>query len=131
MPFLTAGLWMGAFWAQEAWANYWGWDSKENSALISWLIYIIYIHLRMLGGYRGQKAMAVLMAGGDVRGGQVVGASDAKGAGPASEVFTPEDVAASFYRNMGLDHCKEYHTNTGRPIRLVREGEVIEELFVG
>ena len=63
IPFLTAGLWMGAFWAQEAWANYWGWDSKENSALISWLVYIVYIHLRMLGGYRGEKAMAVLMGG--------------------------------------------------------------------
>jgi len=63
MPFLTAGLFMGAFWAQEAWANYWGWDSKENSALISWLVYVVYIHLRMLGGYRGDKAMAVLMGG--------------------------------------------------------------------
>jgi cytochrome c-type biogenesis protein CcsB len=63
MPFLTAGLWMGAFWAQEAWANYWGWDSKENSALITWLIYVVYIHLRMLGGYRGEKAMALLMGG--------------------------------------------------------------------
>ena len=63
IPFLTAGLFMGAFWAQEAWANYWGWDSKENSALISWLIYVGYIHLRMLGGYRGEKAMAVLLGG--------------------------------------------------------------------
>ncbi|MDZ4771853.1 MAG: cytochrome c biogenesis protein CcsA [Planctomycetota bacterium] len=62
-PFLTAGLWMGAFWAQEAWANYWGWDSKENSALITWLVYVLYIHLRMLGGYRGSKAMSVLVAG--------------------------------------------------------------------
>lgn len=62
-PFLTAGVWMGAFWAQEAWANYWGWDSKENSALITWLVYVVYIHLRMLGGYRGAKAMGVLMAG--------------------------------------------------------------------
>lgn len=62
-PFLTAGLWMGAFWAQEAWANYWGWDSKENSALITWLVYVVYIHLRMLGGYRGAKAMSVLVGG--------------------------------------------------------------------
>ncbi len=62
-PFLTAGLFMGAFWAQEAWANYWGWDSKENSALITWLVYVIYVHVRMLGGYRGEKAMAVLMGG--------------------------------------------------------------------
>lgn len=63
IPFLTAGLWMGAFWAQEAWANYWGWDSKENSALITWLVYIVYIHLRLLGGYRGAKAMSVLVGG--------------------------------------------------------------------
>ncbi len=63
IPFLTAGVWMGAFWAQEAWANYWGWDSKENTALITWLVYILYIHLRMLGGYRGSKAMAVLVGG--------------------------------------------------------------------
>lgn len=63
IPFLTAGLWMGSFWAQEAWANYWGWDSKENSALISWLIYVVYMHLRLLGGYRGAKAMGVLMSG--------------------------------------------------------------------
>ncbi len=63
IPFLTAGLFMGAFWAQEAWANYWGWDSKENSALITWLVYVVYIHLRMLGGYRGEKAMAVLVGG--------------------------------------------------------------------
>lgn len=62
-PFLTAGLWMGAFWAQEAWANYWGWDSKENSALITWLVYVIYVHLRLLGGYRGAKAMSALVAG--------------------------------------------------------------------
>jgi cytochrome c-type biogenesis protein CcsB len=63
IPFLTAGVFMGAFWAQEAWANYWGWDSKENSALITWLVYVVYIHLRMLGGYRGEKAMALLTAG--------------------------------------------------------------------
>jgi len=62
-PFLTAGLFMGAFWAQEAWANYWGWDSKENTALISWLIYVLYVHVRLLGGYRGSKAMGVLVAG--------------------------------------------------------------------
>jgi len=62
-PFLTAGLFMGAFWAQEAWANYWGWDSKENSALITWLVYVGYVHLRMLGGYRGERAMAVLLGG--------------------------------------------------------------------
>jgi cytochrome c-type biogenesis protein CcsB len=63
IPFLTAGLYMGAFWAQEAWANYWGWDSKENTALVTWLVYVAYLHVRMLGGYRGERSMAVLLGG--------------------------------------------------------------------
>lgn len=62
-PFLTAGLMMGAFWAQEAWALYWGWDSKETSALISWLIYVIYLHLRFVAGWKGEKGLAVILSG--------------------------------------------------------------------
>ncbi len=62
-PFLTAGLIQGALWAQEAWARYWGWDSKEVSALISWLFYVIYLHLRFVAGWRGERAMALLVAG--------------------------------------------------------------------
>jgi ABC-type transport system involved in cytochrome c biogenesis permease subunit len=62
-PFLTSGLIQGALWAQEAWANYWGWDSKEVSALISWLFYLIYLHLRLIAGWRGEKAMMLLCAG--------------------------------------------------------------------
>jgi cytochrome c-type biogenesis protein CcsB len=62
-PFLTSGLIQGALWAQEAWANYWGWDSKEVSALISWFFYLIYLHLRLIAGWRGEKAMMLLCAG--------------------------------------------------------------------
>lgn len=62
-PFLTAGLMQGALWAQEAWAIYWGWDSKEVSALISWLFYASYLHLRYLAGWRGEKGMLLLCAG--------------------------------------------------------------------
>lgn len=62
-PFLTAGLWMGAFWAQEAWALYWGWDSKETSALISWLIYVVYLHLRFVAGWKGERGLWVIIAG--------------------------------------------------------------------
>ena len=43
--------------------------------------------------------------------------------------FSPDDVAASFYYNLGIDHTKEYHTSTGRPITIVRNGTVIRELF--
>ena len=48
---LTAGLLLGAVWAKEAWGDYWSWDPKENWALISWLIFVIYLHLRRTRGY--------------------------------------------------------------------------------
>ena len=48
---LTAGLLLGAIWAKEAWGDYWSWDPKENWALISWLIFVIYLHLRRTRGY--------------------------------------------------------------------------------
>jgi ABC-type transport system involved in cytochrome c biogenesis permease subunit len=63
-PFLTAGLIQGALWAQEAWALYWGWDSKEVSALISWIFYVVYLHLRYVAGWRGEKGMWILLFGG-------------------------------------------------------------------
>lgn len=75
------------------------------------------------------RAMFLLLAGGGVRGGQVIGASDANGMGPASEVITPDQAAASFYHSLGIDHRKEYHTATGRPVMIVREGSVIPGLF--
>ncbi len=75
------------------------------------------------------RCMFMLMAGGGVRGGQVIGKSDATASGPANEGFSPDDVAASFYHNLGIDHTKEFHTNTGRPVMIVRDGTVIESLF--
>lgn len=75
------------------------------------------------------RAMFTLLAGGGVRGGQVLGASDEKGMVPAGDGFSPDDVAASFYYNLGIDHTKEYHEATGRPITIVRHGEVIRKLF--
>ncbi len=75
------------------------------------------------------RAMFVLMAGGGMKGGQVIGASDEKGMGPAAEAITPDQVAASFYHSLGIDHTKEYHTPTGRPVMIVREGGLIEQLI--
>ncbi|MDP4207688.1 MAG: cytochrome c biogenesis protein CcsA [Bacteroidota bacterium] len=43
---LTLGLIFGALWAKEVWGHYWTWDPKETWALLTWLIYLIYIHLR-------------------------------------------------------------------------------------
>jgi hypothetical protein len=77
------------------------------------------------------RAMFSLLAGGGIKAGQVVGASDAKGMEPDGKGFTPDDVAASFYHSLGIDHRKEYHTPTGRPVMIVRDGNVIPELFGG
>jgi hypothetical protein len=75
------------------------------------------------------RCMFMLMAGGGIRGGQVVGKSDDKATLPASTGYSPDDAAASFYHNLGIDHTKEYHSNTGRPITIVRNGTVIEDLL--
>ncbi len=60
MVALTFGLVMGAVWGKEAWGDYWSWDPKENMALVSWLAYLVYLHLRLVRGWRGRPAMAVL-----------------------------------------------------------------------
>ena len=43
--------------------------------------------------------------------------------------ISPDDVAARSTTRLGIDHTKEYHTNTGRPIMIVRDGHVIPALF--
>jgi hypothetical protein len=76
------------------------------------------------------RAMFVLLGGGGMKGGQVIGASDDKGMGPAGGGgFAPEDVAASFYHSLGIDARKEYRTPTGRPVAIVRNGTIVHELF--
>jgi hypothetical protein len=75
------------------------------------------------------RAMFMLMAGGGVKGGQVIGATDEKGMGPKEKGFSPDDVAASFYHCLGIDPKKEYQTGTGRPVMIVRDGTIIPELF--
>ena len=49
LAFLTFGMLSGARWAKEAWGHYWNWDPKETWALITWLSYMLYIHLRLMG----------------------------------------------------------------------------------
>ncbi len=75
------------------------------------------------------RCMFMLMAGGGVRGGQVIGESDDTASGPRHEGISPDDVAASFYYNLGIDPNIEYDTSTGRPITLVRDGNIIKDLF--
>lgn len=69
------------------------------------------------------------IAGGGVRGGRVVGSSDAKGAFPATDPKTPQDVLATIYRHLGVDTTIAYHDQLGRPIAVLRSGRPIDELF--
>ncbi len=76
------------------------------------------------------RCMFMLMAGGGVKGGQVLGESNDNATMPKDEKgYSPDNVAASFYHALGIDPAHEYHTNTGRPIMIVREGNVIPALF--
>lgn len=52
--FLTIGLTTGAVWANVAWGRYWSWDPKETWSLITWLIYALYLHLRLVRGWKGK-----------------------------------------------------------------------------
>ncbi len=75
-------------------------------------------------------AMSVLMAGAGIPGGQIVGATDAKGYYASENVYRPEDFAASVYTKMGVDPNQVLHTTAGRPVALVNNGRLIRELFV-
>jgi uncharacterized protein (DUF1501 family) len=74
------------------------------------------------------RAMSMVLAGCGLRSGQVYGRTDAQGADVTAEACTPEDVAATALHALGIDHMKEYHTSTGRPIHIVREGRVLRRL---
>jgi cytochrome c-type biogenesis protein CcsB len=52
-PFQTLLLITGAIWAQEAWTRAWSWDPKETWALVTWLTYAAYLHVRVQRGVRG------------------------------------------------------------------------------
>ncbi|MCL4425832.1 MAG: c-type cytochrome biogenesis protein CcsB [Firmicutes bacterium] len=55
-PFMTLVLITGAIWAERAWGTYWSWDPKETWALITWLIYAVYLHARLTYGWKGHRA---------------------------------------------------------------------------
>jgi len=54
--FFTVATILGALWAAEAWGGYWSWDPKETWALIVWLNYAAWLHLRLINGLRGKMA---------------------------------------------------------------------------
>ena len=62
-PFLTLTIVLGAVWANVAWGTYWNWDPKETASLVTWFIYGMYLHARVVRGWRGKKAAFLLLVG--------------------------------------------------------------------
>jgi ABC-type transport system involved in cytochrome c biogenesis permease subunit len=62
-PFMTLTIILGALWADIAWGRYWGWDPKETSSLVTWLVYAAYLHARVLRGWRGSKSVFLIVVG--------------------------------------------------------------------
>jgi hypothetical protein len=75
------------------------------------------------------NAISVMMAGGGLRGGQVVGATNAKAEHPVDRPLKPGDVLATAYEVMGIDPAQTFKDHTGRPIPILEEGKPIAEVL--
>jgi cytochrome c-type biogenesis protein CcsB len=62
-PIWTFAVITGAIWAEAAWGRYWGWDPKETTAFIAWIVYACYLHARSTAGWRGRRAAVVNVLG--------------------------------------------------------------------
>ncbi len=62
-PIFATMIILGSYWASIAWGRYWGWDPKATSALVTWLIYAVYLHARNQRGWSGRPAALILVIG--------------------------------------------------------------------
>ena len=63
-PVFTLGaLVFGAVWAKYAWGDYWTWDPKETWALITWIVYALFLHVRIVQGWKGRATAVIAVVG--------------------------------------------------------------------
>ena len=62
-PVFTFGVICGAIWAEAAWGRFWGWDPKETTAFVAWVVYAAYLHSRATAGWRGNRAAVINIVG--------------------------------------------------------------------
>lgn len=62
-PIFATLIILGSYWASIAWGRYWGWDPKETAALVTWLIYAVYLHARNQRGWSGRPSALILIVG--------------------------------------------------------------------
>lgn len=74
------------------------------------------------------SSMSVLLAGGGMKMGQVIGATNDKGERPRERKLHPNDVWATVYKNLGIDPTHAFINNAGRPVAILPHGEAIAEL---
>ena len=74
-------------------------------------------------------AMSMLVAGGGMRTGQIVGATNSRGEYPSERPLKPEDLWASVYRHLGIDWTESFNDHAGRPIPILPGGEPIAEIL--
>lgn len=60
---LTLGILAGSVWANESWGSYWSWDPKETWSLITWLVFTIYLHGRLINNWKGSKVAVIAVTG--------------------------------------------------------------------
>lgn len=62
-PLLSFVIISGAIWANNAWGRYWGWDPKETASLVTWIVYLLYLHTRITKGWMGRKTAYIAILG--------------------------------------------------------------------
>ena len=62
-PIFATMIVLGSWWASIAWSRYWGWDPKETAALVTWLVYAVYLHARNQRAWAGRPAALLLVVG--------------------------------------------------------------------
>jgi len=75
------------------------------------------------------NAMSALLAGGGLRMGQVIGATNRKGEAPSERPLRPEDVLQTVYHVLGINPMQEFRNEAGRPMPVLNRGNVISELI--
>jgi ABC-type transport system involved in cytochrome c biogenesis permease subunit len=61
--FTLGGLVFGMVWAYKAWGAYWSWDPKEVCSLVTWLVFALYLHTRIVMGWKGKRSAVVAIVG--------------------------------------------------------------------
>ncbi len=61
--FTLGGLVFGMIWAYRAWGSYWSWDPKEVWSLITWFVFALYLHTRIVMGWKGRRSAYVAIIG--------------------------------------------------------------------